>query len=181
MRNQGLIMKTSKFQYKTMWKRDGNELTCLSQRKRCRNTKRCLHFHLTHFLSKPSCGNATEFWTIRFLQRFRIAETPYFTLWHILYNLPSTLRNSVRHNDWSRHYFPLKWGGCLGLGCRIFLPVSDLTNSSLTSSANIAGRSLSRIIQLSCWETWRPGLIAIASLAVARRKPTKLCLFKLTT
>ena len=112
---------------------------------------------------------------------FPNCRTPYFTLWHILYNLPSTLRNSVKHSDWSRHYFPLKWGGCLGLGCRIFLPVSDLTNSSLTSSANIAGGSLSQIIQLSCWETWRPGLIAIASLAVSRRKRTKLCVFKLTT
>ena len=40
-----------------------------------------LHFHLTRFPSKPSRGNATEFWTIGFPQHFRIAETPYFTLW----------------------------------------------------------------------------------------------------
>ena len=61
-------------------KRNGNALTRLSQRKRCGNTKQCLHFHLTRFPSKPSCGNATEFWTIRFPQLFRIAEAPYFTL-----------------------------------------------------------------------------------------------------
>ena len=58
----------------------GNELTRLSQRKRYGNTKQCVHFQLTRFLSKPPCGNATEFWTIRFPQHFRIAETPYFTL-----------------------------------------------------------------------------------------------------
>ena len=63
-------------------KRNGNELTRLSQRKRCGNTKQCLHFHLTRFPSYPSCGNVTEFWTIRFPQHFRIAETPYFTLWY---------------------------------------------------------------------------------------------------
>ena len=57
----------------------GNELTRLSQRKRYGNTKQCVHFQLTRFPSKPPCGNATEFWTIRFPQHFRIAETPYFT------------------------------------------------------------------------------------------------------
>ena len=40
-------------------KQNGNELTRLSQRKRCGNTKQCLNFHLTRFPSKPSCGNAT--------------------------------------------------------------------------------------------------------------------------
>ena len=57
----------------------GNELTRLSQRKRYGNTKQCVHFHLRRFPSKPPCGNATEFWTIRFPQHFRIAETPHFT------------------------------------------------------------------------------------------------------
>ena len=40
-------------------KQNGNDLTRLSQRKRCGNTKQCLNFHLTRFASKPSCGNAT--------------------------------------------------------------------------------------------------------------------------
>ena len=63
----------------TQWKRAAT----FNQWKRCGNTKECLHFHLTRFPSKLSHGNATEFWTIRFPQHFRIAETSYFTLWNV--------------------------------------------------------------------------------------------------
>ena len=73
-------MKNLKFPFESVLRKcDGNDITRLSQRKRCGNAKHDHHFYVAYFPSYPSCGNVMETSTIRFPSLFRITETPYFT------------------------------------------------------------------------------------------------------